>query len=175
MNRTGLATWNYLSSLLYTGTTLAVGLVATPYLMQWLTPARFGAVRVLAEWYGYLALLELGLGGALQPLLARALGTGDEPALRRTVVAGVRAYLKVTALSVAVGLPLVAAIDRLALRPEDRAIAGLVADLRRAWLVGLVGFLPLGLVPFKALVDARQRGYWINLLLTAQGLLIAGL
>jgi O-antigen/teichoic acid export membrane protein len=149
--------------------------VATPYLMQWLTPVRFGAVRVLTEWYGYLALLELGLGGAMQPLLARALGLGDERALRRAVATGIRAYLKVTLLIVAVGLALVPVIDRLALRPEDRALVGLVADLRRAWLVSLIGFVPLGLVPFKALVDAGQRGYWINLLLTGQSLLITAL
>jgi O-antigen/teichoic acid export membrane protein len=175
MSRTRRATWNYLSTLLYAAVTLAVGLVATPYLMQWLRPVRFGAVRVLTEWYGYLALLELGLGGAMQPLLVRALGQGDEPALRRALAAGIRAYLKVTVLAVAVGLALVPVIDRLALRPEDRVIVGLVADLRRAWLVSLVGFVPLGLVPFKALVDAGQRGYWINLLLTGQSLLITAL
>jgi O-antigen/teichoic acid export membrane protein len=175
MSRTRQATWNYLSTLLYTAVTLVVGLAATPRLVRWLTPARFGAARVLTEWGGSLALLELGLGGAMQPLLARALGRGDEPALRRAVAAGVRAYLRATVLAVAVGLVLAPVIDRLALRPEDRAIAGLVADLRRAWLVGLIGLLPLALAPFKALVDARQRGYWINLLLTAQGLLIAAL
>jgi O-antigen/teichoic acid export membrane protein len=175
MTRTRLATWNYLSGLLYTGVTLVVGLVATPHLVRWLTPARFGAVRVLTEWYGYLALLELGLGGAMQPLLARALGRGDEPALRRALAAGIRAYLRVTLLAVAVGLALLAVIDRLALRPGDRAIAGLVADFRGAWLVSLIGFVPLGLVPFRALVDAGQRGYRINLLLAGQSLLITGL
>jgi O-antigen/teichoic acid export membrane protein len=172
MSRTRRAAWNYASALLYTGVTLAVGLVATPHLVRWLTPARFGAVRVLAEWSGYLGLLELGLGGALQPMLARALGAGDEPALRRAVGVGVRAYLKVTVLAVAAGLALAPAIDRLALRPQDRAIPGLAADLRGAWLVGLIGFLPLGLVPFRALVDAGQRGDRINLLLTGQALLI---
>ena len=76
MSRTRRATWNYLGALLFTGVTLAAGLVATPYLVGWLTPARFGAFRMLTEWSGALALLELGLGGALQPLLARGWAGG---------------------------------------------------------------------------------------------------
>src|SRR4051812_25734137 len=139
MSRTRQATWNYLSALLSAAVTLAVGLGATPHLMQWLTPVRFGAVRVLTEWYGYLALLELGLGGALQPLLARALGRGDEPALHRALAAGVRAYLRVTLLAVAVGLALAPVIDRPALRPQDPAIAGPVGGLRWAWPVRPIG------------------------------------
>jgi hypothetical protein len=175
MSRTRRATWNYLSALLYTGVTLAVGLAATPHLVQWLTPVRFGAVRVLTEWYGYLACWSWAWAGRCSRCWRGRLGRGDEPALRRAVATGIRAYLKVTLLIVAVGLALVPVIDRLALRPEDRAIVGLVADLRGAWLVSLIGFVPLGLVPFKALVDAGQRGYWINLLLTGQSLLITAL
>ncbi|MHC5544135.1 lipopolysaccharide biosynthesis protein, partial [Singulisphaera rosea] len=51
---------------------------------------------------------------------------------------------------------------------------GDIVDLRTAWLVGLLGFLALSLTPFRAVLEARQLGYRVNLLLTAQALLIAG-
>ena len=56
--------------------------------------------------YGYLTLLELGLGGAIGPLLARAIGQADERALRETVAAGARAYVRVALVTLAVGLAL---------------------------------------------------------------------
>ena len=82
-----------------------------------------------------------------------------------------------TLLTLAVGLALAPAIDRLALRPEDRPLTALVADLRRAWLVGLIGCLGLALGPLRALVDLRQqRGYrGTDPPPAVQGLLITGL
>ena len=56
--------------------TIAVGLFASPWLEHWLNEDRFGAFRVVLDCQGYLTLLELGLGGALSPLLARALAQG---------------------------------------------------------------------------------------------------
>jgi O-antigen/teichoic acid export membrane protein len=171
MSRTRRATWNYLSSLLFTAVTLVVGLVATPFLVRWLGKGQFGAFRVLTDWAGYLALLELGVGGALQPMLAHALGRGDEPALARTLAAGVRAYVRTTLLCLAVGLGLALVVDRLVGVP-----AGFAADLRRAWIISAtVGVLPFCFSPLKMLVDAQQRGYWISLLLTVQGLLITAM
>src|SRR5205085_9661867 len=100
--------------------------------------------------------------------LARALGRGDERALQQTIAAGVRAYLGVTLLTLAVGLALTPLIPRFASQLSPATIA----DLRRAWVIGLIGFLPLGLVPFRAIVEARQQGYRVNLLLVGQSLLI---
>ena len=39
----------------------------------------------------------------------------------------------------------------------------------------MIGFLPQALVPFRALVEARQHGYRVNLLLVAQSLLITAI
>ncbi|MBX6314844.1 MAG: lipopolysaccharide biosynthesis protein, partial [Isosphaeraceae bacterium] len=168
MTRTRLAAWNYATTLLFTATTLVTGLAITPWIVDGLGDTRYGAYRTLAECLGHFALLELGLGGALGPLLARAAGRDDAHALRATLAAGVRAYGGVALICVAVGLALAPWIDRLI--PVGPAY---VADLRRAWLIGVVGFLPLTLSPFRALVESRQRGYRVNLLLTAQAVVVA--
>jgi O-antigen/teichoic acid export membrane protein len=151
--------------------TIAVGLFASPRLEHWLHADRFGAFRVVLDCQGYLTLLELGLGGALSPLLARAFATGDEWSLRQVMATATRAYFLVSLATVAVGGGLTLLVTRLV---TGLSPAG-VADLRNAWLIGLLGFLVLGLFPFRAIVEARQRGYQINLLLTVQSLLITGI
>ena len=161
---------NFATMVLFTVVTMAVALVATPWLETWLGRERFGAFRILFDCLGYLTLLELGLGGALSPLIARALGRGDEPALRKTVAVGTRAYLSVSILTVVVGLALVPVIPRFVADLPPRYLP----DLRMAWVVGLSGFLSLSLLPFRTVLDARQLGYRINLLMVAQSLLITG-
>lgn len=148
--------------------TMAMALVASPWIETWLGKDRFGAFRVLIDCQGFLVLLELGLGGAVAPLLARALGRGDEAELRKTMVAGVRAYAWVSLVTLAFGGCLTLVIPRLALDlpPAD------VDDLRRAWALILLSFLALGLVPFRAIVEARQRGYQVNLLLIGQAVIV---
>src|SRR5438309_1288154 len=143
MTRTRLATWNFASGLLFTAVTTITGLVATPWLVKWLDPVRFGAARMTVEYYGYLTLLEFGLGGTLGPLLARPLGQDDGRAVRRTLAAGIRMYLRVTVLTLAVGLGFALCITRLVPVPP-----GPVArDLQRAAVVALLGFALLTLAP----------------------------
>src|SRR4051794_32085636 len=102
------------TTLVYTAATMATGLLASPRIEHWLGPERFGAFRIVLDAQGYLALLELGLGGALSPLLARALGRGDDRALRATTAAGARAYVRVSAAMLVVGLALTPVVARLA-------------------------------------------------------------
>ena len=115
-----------------------------------------------------MGLLELGLSGALGPLMARAIGRGDEAALGRTTTAAVRAYFRVSLLMAAAGLALAPVVPWFA---SDLPPSGF-GDLRRGWLVFLIAAAPFALVPFRGVVEARQQGYWINLLLIAQSLLI---
>jgi O-antigen/teichoic acid export membrane protein len=161
---------NFGTVVLYTAVTTVVAIWSTPLLQGWLKAERFGAFRVVNEAFGYLTLLELGLGGALGPLLARAISLGDDRTLASTVSTGVRSYLKVSALTLAVGVCLTPVIPRFAvdLNPGEGA------DLRRAWLVALAAFGSLGLLPLRSVVEARQLGYVVNLLLTAQSLLVTG-
>ena len=169
--RTRRSLLNFATMVVYTAVVMAVGLVASPWLEFWLGPGAFGGYRVVNDLYGYLGLLEMGLSGALSPLLARAIGRGDDEVLGRLTAAGVRAYLRVSLLMAAAGLALTLAVPWFA--------AGLprngLGDLRRGWLVLLLARLPLALLPFRTVVEARQQGYRINLLLVAQSVLITAL
>ena len=163
--------WNFLSTLVLTVVTMVVGLKASPLLAYWLGSGPFGAVRTMNEATGLLTLLELGLSGALGPLMSRAIGQNNEVDLQKAVVAGSRGYLLVSFLIVVVGLALTPTVSWFA--PD--LTAGEVNDLRVAWVVGLGVFLPMALLPLRSVVEAEQRGYIINLLLTAQSLLMTGI
>lgn len=161
---------NFATSTLFMLVTMLVGLKAAPYLRLWLGLKGVGGYRVIFEGYGYLTLLELGLGGAMGPLLARALAERDEPRLRATIAAGHRAYLGVSLVTVLVGLAATPIIPWFA----ADVVGVQVSDLQRGWIVGLIGFLSLILLPLRTMLEARQLGYVVNLLLTAQSLLITG-
>jgi O-antigen/teichoic acid export membrane protein len=151
----------------YTILTLGVGLVATPLLLRWLGDERFGAFRVATDWLGYIGLLELGLGGALLPLLARAEGSGNHSAARALIVTSIRAYALVGVAMAAGTLLLAAAINWLV------PVASIYStDLRASILVGFFGLVLIPLSPFRALAEARQQGYWVSLFLTVQSLVI---
>lgn len=167
MSRIRFASRNYFSAVLFTVLTLAAGFVATPWLLRWLGAERFGAYRVTFDWFGYLSFLELGLGGALLPLLAQALGRDQQDKVKDLLAASIRAYMGITGAMLLAGLLLVAFINRLiVVSPQN------VRDLRLGCLLGLASLLWLPLAaPFRALTDARQRSYWITVLLTMQSLL----
>jgi O-antigen/teichoic acid export membrane protein len=168
--RTRRSILTYGSGVVFTVVTTLAALATAPMLLGWLGTPRVGAFRMIYDGYGYLTLLDFGLGAALSPLLARALGKGDAAALQSTLGAGIRAYLKVMLLAGGVGLALTPLIVWLVKGPP-----GQVSDVRIAWLVCLLSFLPMGLAPLRTLAEANQRGYWVNLLMTAQGLLITAL
>lgn len=161
--RSRRAVWNYASGLLYAAVTLSVALFSTPLLIGWLGEDRFGAFRMLIEYSGYLVLLENGLRGALAPLLVRALGRGDEKALRATMATGTWLYL---------AMVLAAMVAAMALWPWLGQLFGLegapLDDLRAAWLLNLLTLPVLLLAPLRVLTEAGQRGYLINLLITIQ-------
>jgi O-antigen/teichoic acid export membrane protein len=165
--RTRMAAWNLATGLLFTALTMVTGLLATPWLIQWLGKEPFGDARMLVEIFGYLTLLELGLGGGLGPVLARALASGDKKALRGALSAGMRVYLIATAATLTVGMILVATLTRII--PVDPQLAG---NLRWAGVITLLGFATLALSPVRALAEAEQRGFRVNLLLSGQALII---
>ena len=150
---------------------MVVGLKASPLLAEWLGAGPFGAVRTMSEATGLLTLLELGLSGALGPLMSRAIGLNNEADLQKAVVAGSRGYFRVSLWIIVVGVAVTPVIVWFApdLSPAE------VNDLRTAWVVGLGVFLPMSLLPLRSVVEAEQRGYVINLLLTAQSLLMTGI
>jgi O-antigen/teichoic acid export membrane protein len=161
MSRFRFASRNYLAGILFTGISLAVGFVSTPWILRWLGEERFGAFRVTADWLSYVMLLEFGVVGALLPLLARGLARNDEVYVRDLLAAGVRAYFVITSAMLLTGLVLTVFIDRVVtVSPRN------INDLRIGCLIGLSSLVWMPLAsPFRALLDARQRTYWLSLLL----------
>ena len=169
--RTRQAGRNAATNLVYSMITLGVGLVATPMLVRHLGEERLGATRLVTDLYGWLTLLELGLSGSLGPLLAKALARGDGGRLHHTMAAGTRAYLILTLPVLAIGaaLALSGLLDfMIPLRGTDRA------DLHTAWFIGLIGWTTLAMIPMRALLDAGQLGYRINIMLTIQTVMVQG-
>ncbi|MCM2322885.1 MAG: polysaccharide biosynthesis C-terminal domain-containing protein [Oligoflexia bacterium] len=161
---------NYLASVLYTGLTLVVGLVATPLLIRFLGETRLGAFRAMADWFAYLNLLELGLGGALLALLAAAASRNDRPALLRTLATGIRAYLWAALAMVGCGIGLVFLLPGLVKVPPEQ-----VPDLRVGALILLCQFVFVPFIPFRLATEASQRSYRVHAILGAQSLLMTAL
>ena len=134
MTRGRRAILNFVSGTALTAVTMVVGLVSVPYIVRWLGDEQYGAFRTTVDWFGYLSLLELGLAGALMPLLARALSQGDQDAVGRTMAAGIRGYTRVTVFMLVVALGLVAVITKLV--PVSDANA---SDLTRAAFFAALG------------------------------------
>src|SRR5258708_20525876 len=151
-----------------TSRSLGVGFVESLWVVGWVGEEGFGGYRVAMDWYGYLAFFELGLGGALLPLLARALGRNESGKVRDLLAAGVRGYLGIASAMLLAGLGITAFITRvIRVSPQN------AADLLWGCLIGLTSLLWVPLAsPFRAVTEARQRAYWINLLVMAHSLII---
>jgi O-antigen/teichoic acid export membrane protein len=170
MSRTKRSVLGVVGNLTYSGVTIVSSLVATPLLIRWLGVERFGAARVLTDWMGYLALFDLGITGALMPHLAQKVNQRDETGVNALLMTGMRAYAAVLLLASAAGgllvllLPFLISLQRLS--ASELRIAGCV------WLL-TVTLLPLNV--FRALGEARQRGYLILFALTIQSVLTTSL
>jgi O-antigen/teichoic acid export membrane protein len=170
MSRTRNSAWSVAGRLLFTVVSMSGTLFATPWLLRWLGSERFGAHKVLMDWAGYLALFELGLGGALMASLAPHVARGDASAVRRLLTAGLHAYFRVTLAMLVGGIGLVVAlpyiVSREALSPQE---------LRAAGLISLLPVLLTPLLVFRSLAEARQRNYLFSLLMALQSVLTTGL
>jgi O-antigen/teichoic acid export membrane protein len=169
VSRSRLAIWNYSSALLFTCVTF-LGLFVTKYLQERLGPERFGAMGMVVNWIGFFSVFEIGLSATLAPLMSRAIAREDRNELEGILAAGSRAYLALVCLAIMLGLALVPLI--LWLVPVSLWVK---PDLICAWCIGVVGLAPMILSPFRALTDARQRGFVTNLALSGQSMLIFGL
>lgn len=167
--RTRRTALNFLSGIGLTAVTVLVGVVATPFILQWLGDDRFGAYRATVDWLAYLMLLELGIAGSLSPLFAEALSKREASGVAHVLAVGIRAFVRVAAAIIVAGTILGTIVHRLVPVGPD-----LVADLRLGYAVGLANALLLPLAPFRLLLEARQRSYVVHVLLALQALLTVG-
>lgn len=146
---------------------IALGFWATPKIVGWLGAERYGLSRALVDLFGYLALLEFGLGGASRPVFSKEVATGnpERKAIALSIVG--RAYLRTTAWKLAIAVPLVAAAPSL-IR---------IGHVNRTELVGagavlLLGTLVTPVFAIQALLGAEQRDYLNNLAMGLQNFAI---
>lgn len=166
MTRTKRSVWNMLTGFLVAGLTLGTGFIGTPYVLRWLGGERFGVFRVLSDWFGYILLLDLGVIGSVEARLAPKFGAGDERGALATLAAGLRIYLWISAVMLAGGAALVLTL------PYFLTLKTIPAqELRVAAWVLLIPVVWFPISVFRALMEARQRGYLVNLLLGSQALL----
>lgn len=167
MSRTRRSAWGVASGLVFTGVTVLTGMIATPLLLQLLGEERFGASKVLNDWMLTLALFELGLSGALMAHLAERVNADDSDARVGVMIrTGLGAYARVVIAILAAGVPFIIFLPQL-LKIERVS----PAEARIAGAISLAAFLLLPFNVFRALGEARQRGYLVTLLMTAQALL----
>ena len=157
---------SYVSALTSSGLTIVFALVATPLRLEWLGEETMGLYRVLLDALAYLALLELGIAAALSSLFATALARDDSTRVRSLLRLGVRELLKMSALKVLVGLGL-----SFALLHAVEIPSGLRMDFIVACGIGVLSTLLTPVNAFRALLEAAQRGYSVNLVLTLQATL----
>jgi O-antigen/teichoic acid export membrane protein len=172
LTRSYFAFLNYASALLFALATIATGFFATPLLIHWLGQEQFGASRMLLGIFGYLSLLEFGLGGAIAPMLAKAVGERNSELASKTLAVAVNAYLRVSFLSVLVGVSASFLIWKLGLIQVSPRLR---VDLLTACLLSIPGFLLLPCVPFRILLDVRQAGYVVNMALAVHAVLVGAL
>jgi O-antigen/teichoic acid export membrane protein len=148
--------------------TAAAAFVTAPFLLDWLGTERYGAFRAALDWFGYVGLLEFGIGGALQALFARSLGSDDRAGVVAVARAGARAYLLAAAAMIVTAVGLSALLPELIRLPRE-----LTPELWAGCGLYLVVYACLPLAPFRSLAEASQRGYQVNLWLIAQAVVTA--
>ena len=164
--RTQRSIASYVSALTSSGLTIVFALVATPLRLAWLGEETMGLFRILLDTLAYLTLLEFGIATALSSLFATALARDDSTRVRTLLRLGLRELVKVSALKVLAGLGLT-----LALLHYLEIPSGLQTDFIIACGVGVLSTLMTPVNAFRALLEAAQRGYSIQLVLSLQAAL----
>jgi O-antigen/teichoic acid export membrane protein len=165
--RTQRTVWSFASGLGYMLLTICVSMITTPWLLKWLGQDRYGAWRVLLDCYAYLALFDLGFGGAVMGLLAPALGRGDSCSARQVLAASLSIYRKVTVAMLAAGVILTLLLPRIIsyINAGELRLAAWILLLPVIWTPSLV---------FRMLAEARQQSYVVNYSMMGQYVLITG-
>jgi O-antigen/teichoic acid export membrane protein len=170
LTRTRRSTLSLSSNLLFTAATMLVGFVSTPLLLQWLGAERFGAYKVLVDWYAYLPLLEMGLGGSLLALLPEAVARGDRHAVCDLMSSAMRMYAWIVPLAAVLLLACAYELPRWAKLPGIGT-----GELRVTILISIVAVLWMPANVFRSMAEARQYLYVVNLLLVLQSILTTAL
>jgi O-antigen/teichoic acid export membrane protein len=164
-----LLTWTV--GAIQTAVTMAVGFVATPYLLLFLGAERLGAIRASQQWNGYLPHLHFGLGSSLNVLVMDSINQRDAADTAAVARAGFRLLARQAAI-VVMPFAIVMAWMMPVLVPVE---APLRMELRVGAFIGLLMFLSSPFDIFRTVLGCQQRGYLIAFALMVQAVLAAGL
>lgn len=159
----------------FTGSFLAllvsiISFVATPFLLRWLGQEDYGIFRILADYFYYLAILELGLANALLPLLMDSLASNNRQETLKTLSIGFQEYAKLVfviflgAIAITLFFPLLLQV------PDDK-----IASIRLGCAFISISVLATILTPLRSLAEAAQRGYLVNIGNFLRFLVVTGL
>jgi len=146
---------------------LAIGMYATPRLLELLGKERFGVARMSEQWFLYLDLLTFGLASTFGVLLIRVATTQPSSALPGVVKYGIRCLYRQFAWIVPVGIVMILAFP---------FVYKLSPELRNEFYWGstavMVGMILGPWVVFRYALEARQTGYLVESALLAQSIVI---
>ncbi len=146
---------------------LLLSLWATPILLRALGVETYGVYRVVFDTIGYLVILELGLADSILPLITKA-ANQSKSELGNVLRAALRSFLKVIPLKI-VTTAFIYFILIYYLLPLDQSWR---PQIFWACVLGMIGSFFCVLVPFKQLVEAKQKAYRLQILLSSQAILI---
>lgn len=145
---------------------MLTAIVATPLLLRWLGQERFGAFKVASDWAAYLLFLELGISGALPPLLGKALNDGPE-ATNRFLARGFASY-RMAFLQMAVGNAVLIGVIGL-LVPTSPTV---LHEIRLGLIANFVTLATVLVSPSRWLLEASQKSYLVVAALIFQAFVI---
>ncbi|MEM7645763.1 MAG: hypothetical protein AAF203_02535 [Pseudomonadota bacterium] len=161
---------NLISSLSRNILGLTLGLVATPIILEYLGEERFGAYRVLLDWFGQLGLLEFGLFTALLPIFAKSLSPQSKISPLAVSREAKKKYLQVIFYQGLGTLVVLIFLDTLI--PVEAEVR---QDLQMALVVLALSLLFSFSQVYRAYLDSSQRGYILSLTTMVQNMITIGL
>lgn len=170
MSRAKRSIFNFSTLLIFNLLLILTGFVTTPVILNFLGSEAFGAFRAMSDWFGYLALIGFGLNGALLTAFTRAFSNTPKFAPGETFAAGVQAYTRIMCWTLLAAIGLSLFMHHIV--PVNPTLA---KNLDYAAWITCFGFLLIPLSPIQFYLEARQRGHLVNLTMSLQRLILAGL
>ncbi len=168
MSRTQRSGWAAITGLAFSVVSMSVGFFTTPVLVKLLGAERFGAYRLLTDWFAYLTLLDFGIVGALIGCMAPSVGRGETDRVKAWMSAGIRSYAWIGSVMIGCGLLLTFVLPSLIKTTEVTW-----GEIVTAALLLLIPLAMMPLYVFRAVVELHQLIHLSNLMLILQALLTA--
>jgi len=168
MNDRSLRTFLHFStSLVKSAGLLALTFFLTPALLRLIGPENVGTYKVLFELYGYFTIIEFGLYPSLITSLFPLVQTGSKDEVSDLLSEGKRQYIRAMIRSLIVGIIFIPFLPYLVSWKNNSS-----TDLYVTYGLMLFTLFFMPIQPYKAYLEATNRGHLVNLIVFFQNLLI---